>query len=188
MKTQLRIRSLRNLVVSAIVAASLNIAVSAQPNPDRSSLTLSDMERLEIFADRIEQSLKYVAPDDNALDMEKEEALKNLELFAENSESTLKYMAPVKLEDQIDQQLEILADNMMEQLVYEAPVYDEFTNTFTEKPVMSTLKSNTRPVLTEDCTPQEAWLISSGYYKNSKKSSIQKVKSEEFMNKHADEL
>lgn len=188
MKTQLRIRSLRNLVISAIVAASLNIAVSAQPNPDRNSSTLSEMERLEIFADNTVQALKYIAPDDNGMDLEKEAALENLELFADKSVNKLKYNAPVKFEDYIDQQLEILAENMMEQLEYEAPVYDEFTNTFAERQGISALKSNTKPVYVEDCTPQEAWLINSGYYKNSRKPSIQKVKSEEFSNKHADEL
>jgi len=64
----------------------------------------------------------------------------------------------------------------MEQLEYHAPVYDEFTNTFAEKPVMSALKFNTRPVVAEDCTPQEAWLINAGYFKTSNKSVLLKTK------------
>jgi len=189
MKTQLRTRSLRNLVVSVIVAASLNIAVLAQPNPDRNSMALSYSERLELFIDRTEQSLKYVAPDDQKTLVEKEDALQNLELVSMDIENMLKYKAPVDLDDQIDQELELLANTMMEQLEYHPPVYDEFTNTFTEKPVMSALKGNTRPVLADECTPQEAWLINAGYYKASKKSIIHKARTEEYKNdKYADEL
>jgi len=189
MKTQLRTRSLRNLVVSAIVAASLNIAVSAQPNPDRSSTALSYAERIDRFMDVTEQSLRYVAPDGQLVEKETEAAMQNLDLFTQNVENILQYKAPVEFENQIDQELELLANNMMEQLEYHAPVYDEFTNTFAEKPVMSALKFNTRPVVAEDCTPQEAWLINAGYYKTSKKSVLHQVKNSKLTDiNYADEL
>jgi hypothetical protein len=186
MKTQLRNRSLRNLVVSVIVAAALNTAISAQPNPDR---RISDFERLDIFMDQTEQSLKYNAPDVTAKTSEQEEALQNLELFSIAAEKMLKYKAPVELEDQIDQELELLANELMEKLEYHASVYDEFTNTFAENPVMQAIMPTTRPLVSEECTPQEAWLINAGYYKASRKSIIQKTRPEDFKNdKYADEL
>lgn len=189
MKTQLRNRSLRNLVVSAIVAASLNVAVYAQPNPDRSSMTLSYSERLEMIMEQTEQSLKYTAPEGQSMMLEQEAALQNLEMFSMDAENMLKYKAPVELEDQIDQELELLANSMMEQLEYRAPVYDEFTNTFAGIQEMAPLKVNTRPVLADECTPQEAWLIKAGYYKSSKKSLLQKARHEELKNdKFADKL
>lgn len=187
MKTQLRISSLRVLAVSAIVAALFNITVIAQPNPDRTSLTLTSMERLEIFAGDFAKDLKYIAPDDRTIVMENEKAVANLELFADNTGTMLKYNAPVDFEDQINQEIETLASNMIGQLEYHAPVYDEFTNTF-DKPVMSTLKPNTRPVIAEEVSSQEAWLINAGYYKSSGKALINKTKTEDSSEKYANKL
>lgn len=189
MKTQLRNGSLKNLVVSVVVAASLNVAVSAQPRP-RNSTTLSYSERLEIYMDQAEQSLKYSAPDVNSLLSGQETALQNLELISMDIEDMLKYKAPVEFEDQVDRDLEIHANAIMEQLEYHPPVYDQFTNTLVDRPVMTSLEINTKPLtVIDECTPQEAWLINAGYYKSTSKSIFQKVRNNENRNdKFPDEL
>jgi hypothetical protein len=133
------------------------------------------MERLEIFSYRQEQALKYVAPFDEYIDLEKERAVENLDLIAVSTENTIKYSAPFDLEDQLTKDLEDIADNMMGQLEYHAPFYDEFTNTLAERPFRVHSKSETSTIVDEDCTPQEAWLINAGYYKTTRKSVLSKL-------------
>ena len=123
MKTQLSTRSLKNLVVSAIVAATLNTAVSAQPRPDN-AYESDYAVRLDNFVEKSEKSLKYVAPTDLTLQRESEQAIQNLDRLAEGIEAGLAYKAPVEYEDQSVQNLEQLASTIMDELKYRAPEKD----------------------------------------------------------------
>ena len=177
MKTQLRTRSVKNLVVGAIVAATLNIAVSAQPRPQ--NVSESDYEAgLNNFMEKSEMSLKYIAPDDISLETGKELALENLEMLADRLEADLAYKVPVEYDDQSVQDLELLASNLMDELKYRAPgTIPELTNSLTEKSVMSEIRHHHRPVKVEVYrSPQDAWLINAGYYKSSREPAWSKVK------------
>ncbi len=168
MKTQLRNSSLRFLALSATLAAAINFGVHAQPNPDMTDLKLTTANRLEVFANNSEQELKYTAPEEKTVNVESLPAELSLEMFAENTGNLLKYTAPVDFEGPADQELENLANEMIGHLEYNAPVYDEFTNTF-NKPVMAVMKTNTRPIVSDEVSSQEAWLINAGYYRSSAK-------------------
>jgi len=176
MKTQLRIRSVKNLLVGAIVAATLNIAVSAQPKPQNA--TESDYEtRLDHLAGNTERSLRYSAPDVITFESEKEQALENLEMLAETIETGLAYKVPVEYEDQSVQNLEMMANTLMDELKYRAPgSYPEPANSSTEKSIISELKRH-KPVKVEVYrSQQDAWLINAGYYKSNREPAWNKVK------------
>lgn len=164
MKTLLRKGSLGKVLVSATVAALLNIAVSAQPSPYRHEMTFSAMDRLEIFTDIAEQSLKYTAPAFAGTEEDVEQAVNDLEMFAAEQTSSLRYTSPAETDDMINGRLEMLVSQMMENLEYRAPFYDEFTNTFTDRSVMTTLKPNVRHLVDECATPEVRGMLSR-YYK-----------------------
>jgi hypothetical protein len=168
-------RSLKNLAVSATVAASLHIAVLAQPNPENNASALFHNVRLDQFMDNREQSLKYNAPDDLTSEKVAENALQNLELFAENAESSLKYRVPVEYEDQSVQNLELLAQITMDELKYRAPGNDGIQESLAEK--MTAIRNTSRPVKVEVFnSPQVEWLINAGYYKSTRTPAWDKVK------------
>ena len=177
MKTQLRTRSVKFLVVSAIVAAALNIAVSAQPRPQNASG--SDYEvRLEIMVGNTDISLRYIAPDDITFESEKEQALENLEILADRIETGLAYKVPVEYEDQSVQNLEHMANILMDELKYRAPgTNQELSGSLSEKSRVTELKRHNKPVKVEVYrSPQDAWLINAGYFKSNREPAWNKVK------------
>ena len=188
MKTQLRTRSVKNLAVCAIVAATLNIAAFAQPRPQNTEI--SDYEvRLDRFIERSELSLKYIAPDDITIENEKEQALNKLEMMADKIEDGLVYKVPVEFEDQSVQNLELLANTIMDDLKYRAPgTNPESVNAMNEKSLISEIKKHNKPVKVEVYrSPQDAWLINAGYYKSNREPAWSKVK-KAFVKENAKQL
>jgi hypothetical protein len=96
MNIQLGIRGLKTLIVTAIVAGTLNFTVQAQNT--RNNELNSALTSLEEFISNSRQSLIYVAPVGDITDQEEQEAIRNLEEITASMNTDIVYKAPVGIE------------------------------------------------------------------------------------------
>ncbi|HLO60267.1 MAG TPA: hypothetical protein VK179_16065 [Bacteroidales bacterium] len=146
MNKQLSIRGLKILIVTAIVAGTLNFTLQAQ-NTRNNELNAA-LASLEEFISNSRQSLKYVAPVEDVTPQEEQEAFKNLE--------------------------EITA-SMNTDIIYKAPVSDGIEKS-TENRALAALPLNRKPVKIEVNNSREQWLINAGYYKSNRTPAWNKIK------------
>jgi outer membrane murein-binding lipoprotein Lpp len=165
MKTNLSIRSLKILAISAVVAGSLTLGVLAQPSPEKNDASVSTyINRLESFISNSEKSLMYKAPDAETEQKQAEEAIQRLDQYAAGLETSLLYKAPFVKEDETVQNLDLLTESTLNEIKYRAPETD------LENSSLSNIECDNKPgKISDQPSMQETWLINAGYVKSSGK-------------------
>lgn len=160
-----------------IIALSLNTLAFAQPSPEKNVTPSVSVTKLmdELMIDT-ESSLKYQAPDEIYSESATAEALFQLNIIAAKAEGTLKYKAPQEIENEAIQDLELLAQSVIEDLKYQAPDRIECAQKVADNIAMTSVERKHVPVKVEVCTPQDEWLINAGYIKSERTPVWDKVK------------
>jgi len=159
MKASITTQSLNTLTLAAILAIMLNTGVLAQPNPESNNIDPASFYRLEKFINSSEQAVKYYAPTDE---------------ITENSISEINDLEMQKAIQHLDQ----LALAIEDEIKYSAPAGEIQMIPTNNEQAMSLYEISNRPVKVEfNSTSKDSWLINAGYYKATRPTAWNKVKS-----------